>query len=240
MKMRTVRHFGIDLPIDVDAMSPNVLKAIKQGRYEAMEARQVQQIVQYRERILEVGGGIGFVSALAGVNAQTEALRVYEANPDLCGIIEDVHARNGVTNAQVVHGVLSNGPQLGDVDFYRRNDFWASSLSPQPWGYKDVVQVPQFGFAQVVEAFRPTIVIADIEGGELDLFLNANLTGVEKVLVEVHQRVLGRPGVKKLFDAFSARDFHYDLFHSSGSVVLFSHVNRDGMRKARQRADQAD
>jgi hypothetical protein len=32
--------------------------------------------------------------------------------------------------------------------------------------------------------------------------------------------------MKAVFDALSARDFHYDQWHSSHSVVMFSHVDR--------------
>jgi len=49
---------------------------------------------------------------------------------------------------------------------------------------------------------------------------------VKKVYMEIHQKVLGRRGVKRLFDAMSARMFHYDQNHSAGSVILFSHVDR--------------
>ncbi len=51
-------------------------------------------------------------------------------------------------------------------------------------------------FNAEVESFRPTMVICDIEGGELDLFMHANLSGVKKVYMEIHQRVLGRGGNK--------------------------------------------
>ena len=230
-------HCGVDLEVDSSALSDNIRVALKKGRYERAEAKEVQRILQYRERVLEVGAGIGFISTLTAKSPQVEALRVYEANPDLCRIIEHNHKLNRVEGVEVFQGVLANGPELGAVDFYRRQDFWASSLSPKPWGYKDVVSVPQYSFAEAVEGFAPTVIVCDIEGGELELFRNANLRGVEKVLVEVHQQILGRPGIKALFDAFQARDFHYDQHHSNGSVVLFSHIQRDEMRKRRQHAD---
>lgn len=88
------------------------------------------------------------------------------------------------------------------------------------------VDVPVFSFNAVVERIRPTLIICDIEGGEIELFEHANLTGVQKVMVEIHQSVVGRMNIKRLFDMFSARNFHYDEHHSSGSVILFSHIHR--------------
>jgi FkbM family methyltransferase len=232
-------HCGVELEVESSALSDNIRTALKKGRYESAEAKEVQRILQYRERVLEVGAGIGFISTLAAKHPNVEAVRVYEANPDLCRIINHNHKLNQVDSVDVFHGVLANGPSLDKVDFYLRRDFWASSLSPKPWGYNDVVPVPQYSFAEAVETFAPTVIICDIEGGELDLFQNCNLRGVEKVLVEVHQQVLGRPGMKALFDAFQARDFHYDQHHSHGSVVMFSHIKRDEMRKQREDADRA-
>jgi DNA phosphorothioation-dependent restriction protein DptG len=124
------------------------------------------------------------------------------------------------------NAVLLNEPGKKSVEFYVRNDFWASSLAPKPFGHKSVLTVPVKSFNAEIEAFAPNLIVCDIEGGELDLFLNSNLTGVTRVYLEIHQKNLGRMGVKRLFDAFSARNFHYDQHHSKGAVVLFSSVNR--------------
>jgi len=37
---------------------------------------------------------------------------------------------------------------------------------------------------------------------------------------------IGRRGVKRVFDLLSAQDFHYDVWHSTRSIVTFSHVDR--------------
>lgn len=112
------------------------------------------------------------------------------------------------------------------VPFYVREDFWASSLSPRPPGYTRVDQVPLHSFQALLDTFRPSFIACDIEGGESTLFRGLNLTGVTKILVELHQKVIGRRGMKRVFDTLSQKGFHYDQWHSSGSVVLFSHVTR--------------
>jgi hypothetical protein len=112
------------------------------------------------------------------------------------------------------------------VPFYLRRDFWASSPSPEPFGYDAVVDVPVVAFEDMLGRHRPTMLIVDIEGGEAELFRDVPLTGVRKIYLEMHEQVLGRIGMKRLFDALSRRDFHYDPSHSTHSVVLFSHVLR--------------
>lgn len=223
---RKLKHFGVTIPLDTDIMSDVILKALKNGYYEKQEAVEMDRIIVPGERILEVGGGIGFISTICAQNKNVEALRVYEANPKLIPFIKTVHEMNGVDGVELINGVLSNDVSAPTAKFYVRSSFWASSLSPKPFGYVEEVDVAVQSFSQAVESFRPTLIVCDIEGGELDLFENANLNGVKKVYMEIHQRVLGRRGIKRIFDTMSGRGFHYDQHHSGGSVVLFSHVDR--------------
>lgn len=221
-----ITHKGVRLPIDRTIMSKNIVDSIEKGRYEHKESAELQRMIEIGERILELGAGLGFISTLCKRNILTEAVRSFEANPLLIPLIRQVHTLNQVTGIEIENAVLLNGREEGTIPFYVRRDFWASSLSPKPFGYEKVIDVPARSFNAEIESFRPSMIICDIEGGELDLFLNANLSGVRKVYIEVHQNVLGRRGMKALFDAFSARNFHYDQWHSSGSVVLFSSTAR--------------
>ena len=84
-----------------------------------------------------------------------------------------------------------------------------------------IVQVPQVGFAEVLCDHAPTLLVVDIEGGELGLFDGVKLTTVRKVLIEIHEKIIGGVGVKAVFDFFSAQDFYYDPLGSEGRVVLF-------------------
>ena len=226
MIRKTHEHMGIKIPIDKAIFSDTIIGAIKKGNYERREATEVQRIVEPGERVLEIGGGIGFVSAVAALDPRVEKIVVFEANPLLMPVIAELHEMNGVANVDVVNGVLMNSTHAEAAKFYVRQDFWSSSLAEKPWGYERAIDVPTYSFSEQVERIRPTLIVCDIEGGELNLFENANLSGVKKVLMEVHQEVIGRDGMKKLFDSMSSRGFHYDQWHSNGSVVLFSDINR--------------
>jgi FkbM family methyltransferase len=216
---------GVRLALDETRMSATMLEVIRAGNYEREEAHHIPAIVEPGERVVELGGGIGLISALVGRSGRAERVVVYEANPHLVPLLERTHALNGV-DAEVVNAVVLPRPVAPTVPFYLRRDFWASSLSPEPYGYDEVVEVPVVGFEEMLERHRPTLLVVDIEGGEAELFRDVALTGVKKVYIEVHQQVLGRIGMKRLFDAFSRRDFHYDQWHSTHGVILFSHVLR--------------
>lgn len=216
---------GIKVPLDPTVMSQRMMEVIRAKDYERPEAHLLPSILQPGERIVELGAGIGYISALCARQPGVESVAVYEANPHLLALIERTHALNGV-RCSVENAVVTSGESGGTRTFYLRDDFWASSLSPAPYGYRETVEVPVVSLEDVLARHRPTMLIIDIEGGELELFQNVALPGVRKVFIELHQNVIGRRGMKKIFDFFSERNFHYDQWHSSHAVVLFSYVER--------------
>jgi FkbM family methyltransferase len=223
---KTVQVAGITVPIDESVMSEHMLDVIQNGQYEREEASQIHRIVQEGDRVVELGAGIGFIGALVAQTAKASSIDLYEANPKLISIIEQTRKLNGA--AFNVHNkvVLSdNSSGSLDIPFYLRSNFWASSLSPGPYPYSDVVNVPTISFADMIQKHDPTMLIVDIEGGELQLFHNVSIGNVKKVYIELHQKVIGRRGMKRVFDFFHARDFHYDQNHSYGSVVLLRSVD---------------
>jgi FkbM family methyltransferase len=221
----TARINDVELSIEPGVMSPEMIKVIRSGSYEGTEAREIARIVQPGERVVELGAGIGFIAITALKTGRVNGLASYEANPHLIPVIEKNAALNGVS-FDVHNAIVEPAPRGATLPFYLRKDFWASSMSPQPWGYVEEVAVPVVSFDSVRERYRPTMLIVDIEGAEEHLFRDVALTGIKKIYVELHQNVIGRVGMKNVFDFMSSRDFHYDQHHSRGSVVLFSHVLR--------------
>lgn len=222
--MHYIRHFNVEIPL-FSFISDTILGAIKKGIYEYTEASQIGVLVQEGERVLEIGVGIGFIATLVLRHPNTTAYLGFEANPELVNAANELFNINKV-NGEIINAVLTNDPDIKEMNFYLRKDFWASSLSEKPWGYEKTIKIKSKLFNHIIDSFKPTMIICDIEGGELDLFRDACLLGVKKVYMEIHQNVLGRRGVRKLFDIMSSKGFHYDQWHSKGSVVLFSHVDR--------------
>ena len=215
----------VRIPLDRRVVTPPIEAALRSGAYEADETRALPDVVRPGDRVLELGAGMGFVSTILANRTEAEAILAMEANPQLIPFIHQVHALNGVTRVEVMNGVAGvGGPEeRGEsAKFYARPDFWMSSLSPEPYEFDEVHDVPIHSLDELLVRNRITMIVCDIEGGETALLPNADLTNIDRVYVEVHDHLTGLSGVKTLFDALSAKGFAYDLRHSCGSVVLFT------------------
>lgn len=220
----TIEHFGVRLRIDPEVMSPRLMEVVRKGHYETPEARKIGKIAQEGDVVLEIGAGIGFMTALMLKNPAVERVVSFEANPLLIPIIQRTLSDNGVGDQRFeLHNAVLGMQDTGSIDFHIHRDFWASSLRKVE-GTVRTCQVPLMSFDKALRTVHPNVIVCDIEGGEKDLFSSCDLAGVRNVYLELHQRVLGPAGMRDLFQALHDRGFHYDQNHSSGAVVLFSRI----------------
>lgn len=223
--MEIVEHLGIKIPLDPKVVSPEIAGFIKNGRYETREGRLLDKIIEPHDRILELGGGLGFISAIAAKNTNVEAILCYEGNPKLKDAIAETHRLNGVSRVQVRTGVVFSNDDEKTIPFYVRKQFWGSSLAKKEGETGvEIIQIPVTSLRDVIAEFRPTTIVCDIEGGEVDLFDGSAMPGVKKIMLEVHQQNIGRNGMAKLFANMTKSGFHYDQDHSVGAVILFSSI----------------
>ncbi|NTU63931.1 MAG: FkbM family methyltransferase, partial [Chloroflexi bacterium] len=215
-----VHHRGVIIPIIPEVFSIQIIEALQKGTYETSEANELDGLIQPNETILEIGAGCGFISSYCAKNPHTKAVYCVEANPALIDVIRLTHTINQV-QVTLYHEVLAK--EAGEIDFYVHEDFWASGIHSS---LGKPVKVKTTSFQQRLSEIKPTMLIIDIEGGEDRLFDGIDLTGVKKIMLEIHQPTIGRRGVKRLFDQLSEQQFHYDAWHSCRSIVTFSHIDR--------------
>jgi FkbM family methyltransferase len=180
------------------------------------------------DRILELGSGLGYVSTICARSDLVDHVATVEGNPLLNNYIEELHRVNGVTERVTrISGIAVPRPSAPELTFYQRANFWASSLDGEKWPYVRAIQVPTIDLNALIADHRPTMLVIDIEGGEATIFDGIELGGVSKIMMELHQEVIGRAGVKRMFDHLSEHGFHYDQTYSCGCQLFFSHVDRE-------------
>ena len=213
---------GVLIQAPGDVITPTIAEALTSGAYEAEEARIVTRALMERDRVLEIGSGLGFVTTLIARDARVASLIAVEADPRLAKRAAATLALNGCVGAETINAVLAPEAASGDMAvFYQRPDFWMSSMFETDVPYDRVVNVPVLSLNQILRDRAITCIVCDIEGGEVELLKGADLAGVDRVIVELHDHITGLSGVSDLFDTLRRKGFVYDPRCSEGAVVLF-------------------
>lgn len=227
--INTVELRGIKIPMDGSIISSEVSKYILDGSYEAREASGIQEIITEGERVLELGSGIGFLSSLILKNPKVEAFLGVEAHPRLPRFIKRLFRLNGV-DGKILNVAVTSDQSPKTIDYYVRKDFWVSSILPvwsvpsaQDSSHEELVKVKCLSLDHLIRDFRPSLIVCDIEGSELDLFRAADLSSVSKVYLELHPEVIGFEGIKKLHKIFARQGLQPRKSKTPGDgVVLFA------------------
>lgn len=208
--------------------TPPILTALASGEYEAPEARIVGSALEPADRVLELGTGLGLLSTLCARTIGSDRVDSFEANPALRPVILKNYSLNGVSPR--LHTTLLSDRD-GEIRFYVMKDFWSSSTVRRHPRAHEIV-VPTRSFNDELDRIRPTFLIIDIEGGELDWIRHARVDGVSKVCIELHPHVIGEAGAKCVESFFEANGFVADAVLSTPRQKFYtrarSDVNRPG------------
>lgn len=188
---------GVNVPAS-RFLSDTRIRRINAGRYEGQEITGALHVVRPDDRVLEIGAGIGLVGAIIANIAKPQKVASFEANPELIPVIRQLYEMNGLQERiSVRNAVLVSGPERpATMPFHLRSSYLGSSLLNPSERPSRVVEVPTEDLAQVCEALKPTVLVMDIEGGELDLLQHMDLSPFRAVILEFHPEVYGVPGMR--------------------------------------------
>lgn len=213
---------GVLIQAPSDVITPTIAEALSTGAYEAEEARIVARALKPCDRVLEIGSGLGFVSTLIARDDRVASLVAVEADPRLAKRAASTLSLNSCASTEVMNAVMAPEASTGDMAvFYQRPDFWMSSMFETDVPYDRIVNVPVLSLNEMLRDRAITCIVCDIEGGEVDLLKGADLAGVDRIVVELHDHITGLSGVSTLFDIMRRKGFAYDPRCSEGTVVLF-------------------
>ena len=220
---RMIRSRGLRIPFDPAFIDRRKRRLLRSGQYERREIEAVKAMVRPDDVVIELGGGIGYMSTYLTHNRKVARVHSFEANPDLIPFIKRVHAANGVTNVTVHNAIL--GPRKGRRGFHIREDFLASSTEAEPTGKTSpVVRVEEIEVRNAKSAFReisPSFLVCDIEGAEAEILPLPDLTGLRGAVIELHPQWIGEAGVAAVFDAMIRAGLTFYPRASNKKVVAF-------------------
>lgn len=170
---------------------------INAAEYEGQEIAGALHVVTPEDVVLEIGAGIGLVGAVVATNCKPRAVHAFEANPELIDSIRALYRLNGIEDRiNVRNCVLISAPERPEtVPFHLANSYLGSSLIDAGRARK-TVEVPTADFAAICADLSPTVLVMDIEGGELDLLRHADLSGFRAVVLEFHPKAYGVAGMR--------------------------------------------
>ena len=209
-------------------MSPQVERTVSRGRYEQDEFRLIEQVLSPGDVVLEVGAGLGLVSAYCAKRLGSGRVFAYEANPDLEACIRETYSLNEV---QPTLEMCAVGAAAGKVTLFRSEDLWASSVL-RPSGKVRPVEVPVKALSEIVQLVRATLLIVDVEGAESELFDRAHLPTVSRIILELHERVIGTAGARRVRSTLSAIGFEELPDLSTGKHLVLQRVSGSGVSLA--------
>ncbi|MGR3504133.1 FkbM family methyltransferase [Pseudaestuariivita sp.] len=216
-----LRSRGLRIPKHPQFTTGQVRGALREDRYELKESNAAKRIINGDDVVLELGGGIGYMSAFMAKVCGAKHVHTFEANPALIPYIHEVHAANDIENVTVHHALLA-GRASKPVPFYVRKNFLASSMDKEnAEGIIEEASVEVLGLNATLKKVKPTVLMCDIEGAEATLLPQGDFTGLRAAVIETHPQWIGQAGVQAVFDTMHKAGLTYFPKASHGKVVVF-------------------
>lgn len=214
---------GIRIPFVPEIITPRIERQMRMGNYEGGECSAARKYVRAGDRVLDLGAGVGLVaSAIAKIKGVEKVVSI-EANAGLMDLIEETHRINDINIVETRNGVVATESR-DDIPFYIRGHFWASSMEPDSRPYAREVKMKAYALRELIAELRPTVIVADIEGAELEVFDDIDLSCVRTIIIEVHPLVYGDEGQRKLLKYFDEQGFRAEMEYLTGSVWILTRV----------------
>ena len=174
------------------AILGGIRRQLRIGTYEKHEMQAAFANLQPTDRIVELGSGIGVMSAVIARRFPDIQIATFEANPHLIDHIRRMHAFNSVDGRIEVHNkiIVSDATAPDTVEFLVRRNFLGSrikSIEDDPEA--ETCDVPTIQYDAVKAAFPHNVLVMDIEGAEKDLLPRMNLTGIDLIMADLKDSV---------------------------------------------------
>ncbi|MCB8839398.1 FkbM family methyltransferase [Aurantimonas sp. VKM B-3413] len=217
--MEIVTLHGLKVQVDRERDAPVIQRGIDRGWYEGDEVRLARAVIGPHDRVLELGGGMGVVtSALAGIVGDAAVL-TYEPNP---AVVERARANLSLNGHAVeIRQRLCRPASTGATHaaFRLAEVFWASGLD-RGEAEGRLIEVAVDPLETVIATHRATILVMDIEGGELEILETADLSPLRAMIFETHEDQVGQEATNAAVLAACARGFLIDFKLTRDGVVV--------------------
>jgi len=207
--------------VSLDARHPGISRMVRnqlyRGTYEMSESLLVRKYLQYSDRVVEAGCGIGFIGCLCAQIIGSESVYSYEANPALESVIRANYNLNQVNPSLKMHAVTRDG---ADVDLHVADNQISTSAILRDNVKTSHLAVKSSSLCGILIEIKPSVVVMDVEGLEVDLLASPlDLGGVRMIIVETHPHIVGTSKIEAMNDFLRISGFR--IADCSGKVVVY-------------------
>lgn len=200
---RTVEVSGIRVNPNSPLISPKIRRVLYRANYEEAEAGIIRRHLRPSDRVLELGSGLGVISALCAAAVGNEQVTTVEANPALEPLIRETHQLNRVA-PKLVNSMV--GTCAEEATFYVEPNAHSSS-SRQRSEASTPITVRSEPLQHLIDRYKPTFLIIDVEGAESEILRDVDLAGVEKICIELHPHLIGDDRCNEVIDILRGAGF---------------------------------
>ncbi|MEP7108245.1 MAG: FkbM family methyltransferase [Ferruginibacter sp.] len=214
---------GITIPVYLK-YGYSVLRFINNGEYEKSEISIIKNTLTNKDKVLELGTGIGFVSAYCAKSIGSENIFTYDGNPSLAPFIKQLYLANDVSPT-ATPAIL--GSTNGTRTFYKNNrSFLTSSADDDSSENSVAISVEEQNLNEVIDRLQPTYLIMDIEGGEYNVFKMIDFQSIQKIQFELHPAILDKGQVDFIFKKLEKEKFIMNASFQFSNNFFFQRENK--------------
>jgi len=212
--------------VDEDRYAPEIQAAIDEGYYERRERDLVRAFLRPDDRVIELGAGIGVVAMTVASIVGEDRVTTMDANPEILADARENFKRNGFAEIQTYSGLMRNRRAFAKdsvAAFHIDAVYWTSRLdaSATTPGIVKVVEAPVYCLEDEIADLGANVLLCDIEGGEIDLLIDADLSGIRLLIMETHYWMAGEAATDALVSKLIRDGFAIHLGASGEHVSVF-------------------
>lgn len=215
-----VRCHGNLFDLQHPRMTDEFKASLMKGTYECREIDMIDHYVSENDRVVELGVCIGATSMFLYDRVGKDNLVVFEADPrNLEMALHNFKLNDKHINC--VNAILWSGGDRPETVSFGSNENPASSSLLERKGSEVSFDVETKDLETALQDHHATVLVLDIEGGEIDLFNKAgDLPGLRTIIMEAHERIVGKDVNEDMLERLKARGFQIAENRLNKYVVL--------------------
>ena len=214
---------GHQVGVDLDTWPAKIVRALLRRHYEKSERRLVARFLDHGARVVELGTGLGSVALVLSGRTGVEDVLCIEANPDIARTAFTNFARNGralTLRNQILVARAHASAGLRDMTLFA-SPYFLSSSQIRRRDDMQAVRVPAAVLEDTLEEHGANGLVIDIEGGEGGLLPDAELDGIDTVILELHPHVIGVDVCMVAVESLMRQGLRLDISAMDGDVFVF-------------------